>query len=857
MTAHTRSRPIRVVFLVEENEHWQPMIAAIFSNCYSRWGGRFNLIVPCESSAPRPAFLPWIEAYDPDIIYSYVDLAENTIKSLQERITPSFLVRHEFIGENRDKRAFRPKLPLPGLGALSTCLKASDSALFSGRHQIQLIDKHPAWQSFLFLDTNWGTYYECSERWPMSRGLADWIETVTLTPQRILDDPRLFPKPVGDVITSEKGFFEFLTENRQVVGFSMLSAWDVPRIEINERHFGDSFNLVVGDSFNDYLMFWNLRSYYPAWLDRDLAILLVSQKELDQPYVFQSVCNILRWRNRVTTGSNSQATVSIRSMSVSVEELQQVFEKLNNEKIWLWREPERLQEIDEIAPKEEALLHSRGLVRDAMFQPDDWHEIVHTKTKFRPPTVVPNHLRGISPPTGEIRQGMWAQDLNIEREVNLSRYANVRHIWKLPRRLSITNAFVGGYQTWSHSEICLPRVNSDRMLTLYADFDGKLPKVTNPNDVSIFHTAFCNSQNPWPFKRQDREKVPKQIAMDIRLSDKGRYFRALLGRAGTLNEAEGIFLHKFWLECFEQIGATPASTEPRFEIVNKTLKKRFRGGEISSDTEWERLTKLVLQEARKVRLSQHYLRFDNLEQKFETFRNSYWEAHGSVASREEWDEEERLSLQESVQYLVSKRILHQGLEWRCGNCANKNWLSIDSLTQKMVCGVCAHVQPAPVSFSWQFQLDGFILDGLREHGLLPCLWSLVNLNSQAQSSFYFCESIQLYYDETAYGGSSPDAEVDLIVVVDGLVYLCEVKSSAREFCAEKFVEISRRVRPDVALLAVMGDSTPTLVESFQTAKERLAAVDIGAKLMTLQDGEIRDDPHLHTGSSYSVKIAFG
>jgi hypothetical protein len=48
VAAYTRPRPIRVAFLVDENEHWAVMLDAIFANCYSRWGGRFNLPASTE-----------------------------------------------------------------------------------------------------------------------------------------------------------------------------------------------------------------------------------------------------------------------------------------------------------------------------------------------------------------------------------------------------------------------------------------------------------------------------------------------------------------------------------------------------------------------------------------------------------------------------------------------------------------------------------------------------------------------------------------------------------------------------------------------------------------------------------------
>ena len=288
----------------------------------------------------------------------------------------------------------------------------------------------------------------------------------------------------------------------------MLSAWDVPRIEINEQRFGHSFNLVVGNSFNDHLIFWNLRSHYESWLDRGLVTLLVSKKELEQPHIFQSVISILKLRNHVRHGSNSQTAVSIRSMSIQVEELQQISERFADEKIWFYLDIEHLNQIDDIAPTEKAVKHSGRLVYDTTFQPDDWHEIVHTESRFRPPKVIPDHLRGISPLASEIQQGMWAQDLSLEREANLSRFANVQHSWRLPRRLPITDAFVRHYQTSRQSATCMPRVNSGNLLTLYADFDGQLPEVNNPDDASVFHTAICNPRYFLPFKRKEIEVAP-------------------------------------------------------------------------------------------------------------------------------------------------------------------------------------------------------------------------------------------------------------------------------------------------------------------------------------------------------------
>ena len=75
-----RPRAVRVAYLVQEGEHGDAMLDAVFAECHSRWGGRYSLVVPCELGGPRPTYLPWLEAYDPDIIYSYVRLERSSIE---------------------------------------------------------------------------------------------------------------------------------------------------------------------------------------------------------------------------------------------------------------------------------------------------------------------------------------------------------------------------------------------------------------------------------------------------------------------------------------------------------------------------------------------------------------------------------------------------------------------------------------------------------------------------------------------------------------------------------------------------------------------------------------------------------
>ena len=98
----------------------------------------------------------------------------------------------------------------------------------------------------------------------------------------------------------------------------------------------------------------------------------------------------------------------------------------------------------------------------------------------------------------------------------------------------------------------------------------------------------------------------------------------------------------------------------------------------------------------------------------------------------------------------------------------------------------------------------------------------------------------------------PDAEIDILAVVDGVVYLCEVKSSARMFDKEKFVGVANRVRPNVALLAVMADPSTSLRSEFDIATKELAEAGIRAELLVPRSGDIDGSPTLPTGSSFAI-----
>jgi hypothetical protein len=119
-----RPRPLRVAFLIEDGERASLALDGLFADCYNRWGGRFSLIVPCVNGRIVPNYWPWLEAYDPDIVYSYLPLSRADILEVHERLSPAQYASHELDRKPRlDVFGFKPSYEFSPLSSLSTIFR--------------------------------------------------------------------------------------------------------------------------------------------------------------------------------------------------------------------------------------------------------------------------------------------------------------------------------------------------------------------------------------------------------------------------------------------------------------------------------------------------------------------------------------------------------------------------------------------------------------------------------------------------------------------------------------------------------------------------------------------------------------
>jgi hypothetical protein len=208
------------------------------------------------------------------------------------------------------------------------------------------------------------------------------------------------------------------------------------------------------------------------------------------------------------------------------------------------------------------------------------------------------------------------------------------------------------------------------------------------------------------------------------------------------------------------------------------------------------------------------------------------------AEQEEWQQQESLGFRERVQSLCRRGVLHQGYEHRCRKCLHRSWIAIDALRGEIICEVCRERQPAPVDRPWQFRLNEFLREGLRQHGVLPLVWALAKVRHMMETGLFFEGPLDVYTEQRQVDERRPLTDIDLVCVMDGVVRMCEVKQSARQLYreeVEKFAELMKRLRPDVAVMAVMEPENAKIRGHFTSLSDQLADTGIRAELLTLDE----------------------
>jgi hypothetical protein len=852
MSDAARPRAVRLAFLVESGPAARAILDSIFAACYGMYGGRFAIVVPCREGQISEAYWCFLEASDPDLIYSYIPISEALEQQIHERLYPSSLLEHSQprAEDASHPLAYKPRLPIQSLSSLSLLPSAARGDGLRPETPLFLIDGWQLRNPGEFIMDNFGTRAGATGNWRRVYPEHRLARSLSFVPSNALGDPRTSPREEDAYFEDPLGLLARFRKER-IIGVAQLSAGETRRLDYRDSRWSEVVNVFLGEGFDTRVAFWNSRHLIPAWLDGHLVSWRVSPGDLEQEGFAQAFVDVVQRNGYVRSTGGGSPHVRIISVMDDCSAEEAVAERLRGLKTWCSYSTHHVSSLDECAPTSELVKHAYELEggRNPVGSGSSWYEMTRVKDKLMPPVCAPRHLADVPTELRTLREGWWAIDCDLQRSHNLSIFSNVQDRWRLPRRLRMAHAFVS-----SRDESQLdPRVNRTGLLTIYGT-DEKTPyELVESDDDKVFRVALTRGR-PWPLPRKKNERLrPNEIALEVMPSDCGRYLTGVIHQFDGLHRAQSFLLHEFWADELKALGASVKIHAHMVDALSNKLKKQasiWPHYDLRDPEKRRILAEWALREASRERRVQRYQRFDALKEKYSDHCQRFASKHPPLDREDDANEQSEWNrtLVRSVQYLCRRQVLHQGYEWRCRRCLHKNWISIDRLAREQECGVCGEVMAAPVDQPWEFRLNEFVHRAIRDQGVLPLLWVLHVLQDRASSApMCFLGPTVLYFDGKSVDARSPNAEVDLLVVLAKEVVLVEAKSSVREVSPSQLIVPSRRIRPDRVVLAIMEKRSAAMDAYIASIRQELSDLPTQVELITLEDGQFDDSPWLPAG----------
>ncbi len=741
------NRPIKVAYLVPVSEetrtHW--ILDAIFYESYTRWGGSNTLVIPTRTNQfDSENYEYWLNFFDPDFIYSYVDLEQRFIKRINSICLPISFLSHSNGGHGNQE--WRDLLPdwahyFSSVRSLSTLLSPYSSSIRFNR---------PAPSAIKTLLTQ--SIDPAEERFfPDNFGVSHDVERVTHAVSGLYETLCLIrPKQPGSIMnhgTKEVDSIpEILKEitTGNVYTFATLARVHSEGINRLEPHsWSRGFLLFVGETCKDRINFWNSRLLAPRWIDNP-GSLLIKKEALEEEAFISALGEYLNKFN-FSRNNSSRPIVELRSASESRDELAKIPAKFNCK---TWNQisvPENFNAL--VCPSEQEIKKAHFMRKNPLT-----YRLTEDSSEIQ--ADPPVHFEYNTGAFSYLNRGAWAVDLDIERHNNLSKYSNIRDSWQPPRNLKACAAFTDQPS----------KISTDFKLTVIPSeanhFMGQSPDrkrtymLRLPSDLQFFQHLVVGKH---PRDTNDiRHGLEESRYVDLSHSDKGQNLRGVISMFERFEETYKILTNKLWREALRKYGQ------------HESVKESQIHGLIPTDKNFTR------QYANKIKIEQKTI-------------TRYIQA----------------ALADSLEYLVERKVLFQLHRWRCHFCGHMNAKSIDDIKKENECSICRAKYFAPIDLSWGFKFNSFVTNSLVTSNGLTVLWALGHLHdSLFQGSFYYLPEANLFYEE---GGEKKREEIDILSVGNGKFLVGEVKKTATSFLRKdgeiaKFITKVNALKPSVALL---------------------------------------------------------
>lgn len=753
--AKETNRPVKIAYLVsfDDAPHTHMNLDAIFFESYTRWAGVYTLVIPTKAQEfLTDGYADWLKHYDPDFIYSYVDLDATFIDKIDRLCCPIAFLQHKKKDRGNheiDWRSFAPYWDhyIQPVSSISTVQSLASYPQFPNRErpgEPTVFTQYGMEPVNRFLADNFGTGFSLLN---VTHAIPGFFKTLCLVPAGLPDHMLVGTERCFSALEA----FSAITDHKvtPISRFAMVESAGIPRPE--SSNWAYAFRLFIGSTPVDRIHFWNSRHLGSSWTDTSNSLIL-EPAFFDDEQLVKQLGQYLNKHNFLGRNNGPYQT-EIHSSSVTHDVLNSIRDKLQPH-TWTAVHVNRAFNVPPIASEKDLVENFRDKTAESttLKLTEDSSDVTASE---------PTHFIYIPPQLKGLARGQWVVELSIQRHNNLSKYSNVVDTWTLPRRRKITRAFTDrlAKPTFSGRLALVPSTN-DFPFRNQARNNRSSYEIHLPSDEAFFrHLTLEHFQYP---ADDLREPIPQLGYRDLAVSDKGQNLRGVISLFDHLSTAFRILTNKFWRTVL-------AATK---EDATKPLT-----------FDWNKLESFIPNDRKTIlRLTQE-LHLDNVGVTKNYLRDS---------------------LKDTLEHLVRLNVFYQVAHWRCSYCGHLNSRSFDNMKIKNECDICATEHLASIDIAWQYELNDFVYRSLQKHSGLPVLWTLGFLQGQLHAgTFWYLPEVDLYEKDDDPQSKN---EIDILCMLNGAYHAVEVKLSAsvflnKEGAIDKFVKVIGRLRPDVALLS--------------------------------------------------------
>lgn len=800
---HISPRPLRVVYLVPLKPS-HALLDAIFDEAMSRWGGRRTPIIATDGATISDAEWVFLDLWDADLIYSYVPLKDDLHDRIVFCLSPYAIETHKGVDEPANSRSLRPSSD-----GLEWALKSI--SVLPRMARLQEIRREPI---FEVLDKERGSDVE--------RDLADSFGflsscsvDLSLTPYakrlsfREAGHEKYAPRFRGDEVISyisDVGELENrLSKGSRLLFPSQISDMFCPHVNAFREYresWEEQLTVVVGDQFEDRLLFWNAIHRYKSlntFRSNQIFRFALSRFQDGLPGWIEDLFG--GRRNHRHRDGNGAPNVRVISSSVAVERLEEISSEIGGKKHVMCSfgktsVSEIFGPLVENDPRRE---YERGI---NLWPAWIWQDAKVTEAvrvddgEIDLPCIKPWHTNEF--PLGPTTVGAWLSDLEIERAEDHSRYANIIHRWMFPRRLALHKTVKIENYGESHMALRPPVRPTERgWLSLWDSSQWRRPTLSVPRDIDAFHQALV-MHHPSTIAERDSHGggAPYARIEDVKLSDKGRDLLGVLKFFRNLNEAITFLTNPYILSLISKLSPTdPAENPGRVGKIKSELFDRLKDQQ-RTENDFERAAKRVLE------LAARGLQKDAKENEYANYAWLWQQLKENTQ-----DNANRNELDECLKFLRNQNFLFQGFGWKCKRCQHPNWVGLTDITNSLECVVCNSPEDAPIGgdANSHFKLNPFVSTAFAPTSAQDSIvWCLSLLLDRAQHSFMLTPTLDIQDNIAMPQGT----DLDVLACVDGKVHYYEVKRSfagINKRQIDDLIKVAKLFRPDVAGFAIQSD----------------------------------------------------